>query len=138
MRPATTQCLHWCVNLRLKNWHRKETWTILAYLPKAACANATALTLHRSGKISLPDAQTEGDLALNFDNVYAPKPGDQSALIQAGAVTGAPESVKFRGLEPGFQHTLNFIGGRWENPTCRCESSHPKNFLESRSTRRSL
>ncbi len=52
-----------------------------------------------------------GDLALNFGNGYAPKQGDRLALIQASAVTGAPQRVVISGLEPGFQHTLDVTGG---------------------------
>lgn len=47
-----------------------------------------------------------GDLAFNFGNGYAPKQGDQLALIQANTVNGAPQNVVITGLEPGFEFTL--------------------------------
>jgi len=55
-------------------------------------------------------ANLTGDLALNFGNGYAPKQGDQLALIQANVVTGAPQ-VLLSGLAPGFEFTLAAPGG---------------------------
>lgn len=52
-----------------------------------------------------------GDLALNFGNGYAPKQGDQLALIQASTVSGAAQNVKITGLEPGFEFDLAAPGG---------------------------
>jgi hypothetical protein len=56
-------------------------------------------------------ANLGGPLALNFANGYAPKQGDQLALIQATAFTGAAPQVLLSGLEPGFEFTLAAPGG---------------------------
>ena len=56
-------------------------------------------------------AALHGPIALNFSNGYAPKQGDQLVLIQAAAVTGAPQAVSITGLAPGFDSELNVVGG---------------------------
>lgn len=52
-----------------------------------------------------------GDLALNFGNGYAPRQGDQLALIQANTINSAPQNVVITGLAPGFQFDLAAPGG---------------------------
>jgi hypothetical protein len=52
-----------------------------------------------------------GDLALDFGNGYAPKQGEQLALIQANAVTGTPADVVINGLADGFDFDLDAVGG---------------------------
>ncbi|HAJ38117.1 MAG TPA: hypothetical protein DCL15_20795 [Chloroflexi bacterium] len=52
-----------------------------------------------------------GDLAIHFGNGYAPKQGDQLALIQATTINGAAQNVVITGLEPGFDFTLAAPGG---------------------------
>ena len=59
-----------------------------------------------SGTVTL-----DGDLALNFGNGYAPRQGDQLALIQANTINGAPQQVVITGLEPGFEFDLAAPGG---------------------------
>jgi hypothetical protein len=56
-------------------------------------------------------AALHGPVALNFANGYAPQQGDQLPLIQAAAVTGAPQEVIISGLAPGFESELNVVGG---------------------------
>ena len=52
-----------------------------------------------------------GDLAINFGNGYAPRQGDSLALIQASAITGAPQEVRIDGLKPGFDYELVVVAG---------------------------
>jgi|GEM_PF-2401697 len=52
-----------------------------------------------------------GDLAISFGNGYAPKQGDEVALIQASTVSSTPQNVVITGLEPGFEFDLTTSGG---------------------------
>ena len=52
-----------------------------------------------------------GELVINFGNGYAPKQGDQLALIQANTFNGAPQQVVITGLEPGFEFEIPAPGG---------------------------
>lgn len=49
-------------------------------------------------------AVVEGTLALNFANGYAPRQGEELALIEAATLTGTPQSVVISGLAEGFSY----------------------------------
>ncbi|MEZ4832258.1 MAG: hypothetical protein R2873_09715 [Caldilineaceae bacterium] len=51
-----------------------------------------------------------GQLAIAFDNGYAPKQGDELTLIQATAVTGRPDNIVITGLADGFDFDLADVG----------------------------
>jgi len=52
-----------------------------------------------------------GALEINFGGGYAPQEGDVFELILADSVIGAPRSVIFGGLEPGFLADVDVTGG---------------------------
>ncbi len=96
--------------------HQVGTLTIQGNL---TVSETGVITLHvLGGTADLQDrlvvsgtANLGGQVALNFGNGYAPKQGDQLALIQAATVTGAPQAVIIAGLAPGFQFDLDVVGG---------------------------
>lgn len=55
-------------------------------------------------------ANIKGQLALVFDNGYAPQQGDQFSLIVATVFENAPGAVTITGLAPGFEYTLSVVG----------------------------
>ena len=54
-------------------------------------------------------AIVEGTLTLNFTNGYAPRQGDELALIEAATLTGTPQRVVITGLAAGFSY--EFVEG---------------------------
>jgi hypothetical protein len=82
-------------------------------------SNTGVITLHvLGGAPELQDrlvvsgtADLNGQLVLSFGNGYAPKQGDQFALIAATAFTGTHDVVVITGLAAGFDYALGMMGG---------------------------